>query len=202
VKNIYVAVRKPGPVRGRKPTFPFILFVGNLKPHKNLTRLLQAFSLLKQEKTRKDLKLIIVGQKEFRGTEVGLDESSFTDVVFPGYIDDSELALYMKHASCLAMVSLYEGFGLPPLEALHFKTPVVASDIPVFREVLGKSAVFCNPRDPESIKDALVHVLGKKKQGSAVWEKNVKKNLERFSYSAFKKRLHVVLAEVLKADNV
>ena len=115
---------------------PYLLYVGNVKPHKNLINLVKAFELIK-EKIPHDL--IIVGKKE--GFITGdsnilkLTEKMSDRVIFTGYIDDDLLKQYYKQADLFVFPSLYEGFGLPPLEALATGTIVICSDIPILREI-------------------------------------------------------------------
>ncbi len=107
-----------------------IVFVGNVKPHKGLTTLLSAFSELGGE-----TKLKIIGEKDTFLTGLQLDESAYKNVVFTGKLSDEELFFEIARSKYLVLPSKYEGFGLPPLEALVLGTQPIVSDIPVFREV-------------------------------------------------------------------
>ncbi len=116
----------------------YILFVGNIKKHKGLTTLLDAFKLVLEQNI--DTKLLIVGNSEnFRtgDTEIWNKISSFpkNKVIFTGRISDSDLKETYAKAKVLVQPSLYEGFGMPPLEALNLGTDVILSDIPVFKEI-------------------------------------------------------------------
>lgn len=106
-----------------------IVFVGNVKPHKGLDRLLGAF-----EKT-KGLKLRIIGEKDNFLTGLKLDTAKYDNVEFTGRMDDEELFGEIRTAKYLVLPSRYEGFGIPPLEALCLGTQPIVSDIEVFREV-------------------------------------------------------------------
>lgn len=115
-----------------------IVYVGNVKPHKGLKTLLAAFSRLEGE-----MKLKIIGEKEHFLTGLDLDESAYRNVEFTGRLTDEELLPAIARAKYLVLPSVYEGFGLPPLEALVLGTQPIVSDIPVFREVYeGLSVVF------------------------------------------------------------
>ena len=107
-----------------------IVFVGNVKPHKGLTTLLSAFSELGGE-----TKLKIIGEKDTFLTGLQLDESAYKNVVFTGKLSDEELFFEIARSKYLVLPAKYEGFGLPPLEALVLGTQPIVSDIPVFREV-------------------------------------------------------------------
>lgn len=116
-----------------------VVFVGNVKSHKGLTTLLSAFSKVE------GLELKIIGEKDNFLTGLKLDENSYKNVVFTGRISDEELFAEIKSAKFLIQPSKYEGFGLPPLEALCLGTQPIVSDIEVFREVYsGLPVVFFN----------------------------------------------------------
>lgn len=108
----------------------YIVFVGNVKPHKGLSTLLLAFSKLSDGTTLK-----IIGEKDKFLTGLELDESAYESVVFTGKMNDEALFAEIRNARYLVLPSKYEGFGLPPLEALVLGTQPIVSDIPVFREV-------------------------------------------------------------------
>lgn len=116
----------------------YIVYVGNIKKHKGLNTLIEAY----QDAKNKGLhsKLLIVGNKEnFRtsDTEVTKVLSQSDDITFTGWVPDSELARIIAEAKVLVQPSFYEGFGIPPLEALYLGTNVILSDIPVFKELYG-----------------------------------------------------------------
>lgn len=123
----------------------YIIFVGNIKKHKGLKILLEAFKLVKEQD--KNLKLVIVGnQNNFRTKDKEVielleDKKLNKDIVFTGYVDNKELKKLIAEARMLVQPSLYEGFGIPPLEALVLGTNVIVSDIEVFREVYNESEV-------------------------------------------------------------
>ena len=115
-----------------------IVYVGNVKPHKGLKTLLAAFSRLEGE-----TKLKIIGEQEHFLTGLDLDESAYRNVEFTGRLSDEELLPAIARAKYLVLPSVYEGFGLPPLEALVLGTQPIVSEIPVFREVYeGLPVVF------------------------------------------------------------
>ncbi len=107
-----------------------IVFVGNVKPHKGLKILLAAFSNVKDGSTLK-----IIGEKDHFLTGLELDESAYRNVIFTGKLENDALCSEIQQAKYLVLPSKYEGFGLPPLEALCLGTQPIVSDIPVFREV-------------------------------------------------------------------
>jgi glycosyltransferase involved in cell wall biosynthesis len=126
----------------------YVLFVGNREPRKNLPVLLEAMKRLPDAPP-----LVLVGPPGW-GPSVATD-----GVITPGYLTGTELAAAVAHASVFAFPSLYEGFGLPPLEALAAGTPVVCSDLPVLREVLGPHASYVPVGDADALAAALSAAL-------------------------------------------
>ena len=111
-----------------------LLFIGNIKKHKGLSILLEAFSLARQEGL--DYRLVIAGSREnFRSREADFSAANGDSVEFTGFLSDDKLAELLRETSLLVQPSLYEGFCLPPLEALISGTPVLISDIPAHREI-------------------------------------------------------------------
>lgn len=130
-----------------------IVYVGNVKPHKGLKTLIDAFHMLPKGMYQ----LKIIGEKE--GFLVGMKEEDLRsdDVIFTGRLDDEQLLHEIASASFLVQPSLYEGFGLPPLEALYLGTQPIISDIPVFKEIYGKlPVVFFKTGNAEDLQDAIM----------------------------------------------
>jgi len=137
----------------------FVLFVGSIEPRKNINRLLEAYALLPAD-VRRDNKLVLAGFRGWRNeATMELVRRMAHDVTFLGYLDVDHLALAYNAATVFAYPSLYEGFGLPPLEALACGCPVLASDIPPLREVCAHSAHFVPAEEPEAIAAALGNLL-------------------------------------------
>lgn len=139
----------------------FILFVGTIEPRKNVTRLIEAFANLLTCQLA-DLKLVIGGAKGWfyedvfaRAEELGLEGQ----VMFPGYIPASELPLWYNAAELFVYPSLYEGFGLPPLEAMACGTPVVTANTSSLPEVVGEAGLTVAPLDVEALAEAMRRVL-------------------------------------------
>lgn len=135
----------------------YFLAVGTLEPRKNLGTLIAAMRRVAPDH---DLPpLVLVGPKGW-GPALELDALPPGSVLLTDYVDDVTLRRLVAGARCLAFPSKYEGFGLPPLEALACGVPVVASDLPVTREVLGPHATFVQPGDVDALAEALVQTLG------------------------------------------
>ena len=131
---------------------PYLLYVGNVKPHKNLTRLLSAFESLLQTIPHD---LVIVGKKEgfITGDNTIAAQAMKLGkrIKFTGFFDDRRLEQYYAHAEALLMPSLYEGFGLPPLEAMACGCPVMVSNTASLPEVCADAAIYCDPYRVEDI---------------------------------------------------
>jgi glycosyltransferase involved in cell wall biosynthesis len=151
-------VRERYQIRGR-----YVLYVGNVKPHKNLDRLVRAFARLRRRPEYDDVKLLIIGQDENRyaGLRRTVEAAGVRqDVRLFGFVPDATLAALYRLATVFAFPSLYEGFGLPPLEAMACGTPVVTSRASALPEVVGDAAVLVEPNSVEDIADGLARVLG------------------------------------------
>ena len=146
--------------------YPFLLYAGNIRPHKNVIRIIEAFSALKTELEKEgrlhDLKLIIIGDElsqhpDLRRTVVRSGVTN--DVRFLGFLPIDVLRIFYDTAKMFVFPSLYEGFGLPPLEAMAHGTPVVTSNTSSLPEVVGNAAVLVNPENVFDIMRALHRVL-------------------------------------------
>ena len=139
----------------------FVLYVGNIKPHKNLVRLIEAFSRAAAQR-HDDLKLLIIGDEisKLPALRRAVHRHKLHKYVrFLGYVTDDTLAVLYRLASVFVFPSLYEGFGLPPLEAMASGTPVVTSNVSSLPEVTGDAAVLVDPYDVDSIADGMRRVL-------------------------------------------
>lgn len=136
----------------------FILYVGTLQPRKNIPFLIEAFARLK--KRLPEAKLVLVGNRKAHHVDMRLDEAigrthTGEDIIFPGFVDQEDLPAVIRSASVFAFPSLYEGFGIPLLEAMSQNVPVAASDIPCLREVGGEAAAYFDPADLASCEEKL-----------------------------------------------
>jgi glycosyltransferase involved in cell wall biosynthesis len=139
----------------------YVLNVGTLEPRKNLPRLFEAFRLLK-DRHRIPHKLVVAGPRGWKDEEIfqSVRRLNLTDaVVFTGYIPDDTLNLFYSHATLLVYPSLYEGFGLPPLEAMAAGCPVAVSKTSSLPEVVGQAGVYFDPLEVEEIAQAIYRIL-------------------------------------------
>ena len=140
----------------------FVLYVGNVKPHKNLERLLDAFHLLHQMPGLEAVKLVMIGDEISRHSRLRRAVHRYNlhkYVRFLGFLPDEMLAVVYRLASVFVFPSLYEGFGLPPLEAMASGTPVVTSNVSSLPEVVGDAALLVDPTSAEEIADAMRRIL-------------------------------------------
>ena len=174
------------------PLGNYILFVGSIEPRKNLLGLLKAYLLL-PEYVKKDFQLLLIGYKGWGNQEIveRMDQLKGR-VHYLGYLNNEELANLYRGASCLVFPSFYEGFGLPPLEAMACGCPAVVSGVASLPEVCGDAAYYVNPYDVESIAEGMYKVLtdedlrrsliekGLERAKLFSWEKCAKEHLEVF----------------------
>jgi glycosyltransferase involved in cell wall biosynthesis len=139
---------------------PYILSVGTLEPRKNIVGLLKAYAQLRKAGVRN--RLVVVGMKGWKFSPIFdlVRELSLDDhVVFPGYVSDDDLPDFYNGAEVFVYPSFYEGFGLPPLEAMSCGIPVVVSDTTSLPEVVGQAGVLVDPARPQDIAAAVLDLL-------------------------------------------
>jgi glycosyltransferase involved in cell wall biosynthesis len=140
------------------PAKPYVLYVGSLEPRKNLPRLLTAWTLVQRK--CQDMQLVIAGlnkggSKVFSAVPIDKIPSG---VFFTGFVEDADLPALYSGATIFVYPSLYEGFGLPPAEAMACGTPVITSKGTSLSEVVGSAALLVDPKSAESIADAILRV--------------------------------------------
>jgi glycosyltransferase involved in cell wall biosynthesis len=140
---------------------PFVLYVGNIRPHKNIERLIEAFALVRTGPLA-NTKLLIIGDEISKYPTLRRAVHSgklHKHVRFLGFVGGDTLAALYRLATVFAFPSLYEGFGLPPLEAMASGTPVVTSNVSSLPEVVGDAAILVDPREPTAIAHGLRRAL-------------------------------------------
>jgi glycosyltransferase involved in cell wall biosynthesis len=151
-------------------TGDYLIFAGTQEPRKNLDRLIQAFALLGDL----DLQLVIAGPEGWGSADLPALARKLRiqdRVLFPGYLGDSELASLTAGARAFVFPTLYEGFGLPPLEAMAAGVPVVAGRGGALPEVLGEAPFWCDPLDVQSIAPAIEQAVTDEPARAAAIEK-------------------------------
>jgi len=177
---------------------PYFLFVGTLEPRKNLIRLLTAYSRL-PETVKERAMLVITGGKgwggiNLRDTVTGLGLARH--VRLPGYVDEPTLNTLYAHALFLAMPSLYDGFGLPIVEAMAHGVPVLTSDNSSMPEVAGEAGLFVDALSIDSIADGLGQLLGNEDLRDKL-AANARSNAARFNWNEAAQQLITVFKEAI-----
>ena len=162
--------------RGKiKQLKPYILYVGSAHSHKNLENLILATKRLAEK--QKNIKLVLIGNDDFFYPRLKkfVHRNKLTDqVIFVGFVPNSDLAAWYQSAICFATASNMEGFGIPPLEAMSVGCPVIVSNIPVFREIYGNAAVYFNQNDPKDIAKTISTTIADQKFVRNMIEKGYK----------------------------
>jgi len=182
----------------------YILSVGTIQPRKNYERLIEAFSLfLKQNKQKFGvIDLVIVGKKGWLYEEIlnapkkyGIEKQ----VKFLDFVPDSDLPGLYKHALCFALPSLYEGFGLPVLEAMAEGCPVVVSSVSSLPEIAGKAGIYVTPEDVQSITTGLLTAVRQRNllQGKYRIKKGIEQ-VKKFTWEAAAKQTLEILERIGK----
>lgn len=160
----------------------FLLFVGSMDPRKNLATLISAFRLKKTP----GVKLKVVGGKDpnFNYSDI---TTTLPDVEFLGRVDDYTLFQLYSNAIAFVFPSIYEGFGLPPLEAMHRGCPVIGSDIEVLHEIYGKSMLYFDPTNEISIANAIDVICNSEEIRTELIE-NSKESVKKYTFGASSER--------------
>ena len=180
----------------------YILYVGTLQPRKNIVRLIEAFELVSKRQTangKRLLQLVIVGKKGWlydtifaKVKDLGIEDR----VIFTGFVPDEELPVLYAHATCFCLVSLYEGFGFPVLEAMKEGTPVVASNVSSLPELVADAGILVNPEDVTDIAHGIIDVLKMKDEDRMKLITRGKKQAAKFTWGKTARETLNVLEEV------
>lgn len=163
---------------------PYLLYVGNAYPHKNLEGLVEVFSRIIIKNP--NIQLVLVSKddyfykriKDYAKSLKLYGEGSNSQIVFPGYVTDEELKVLYKNALLYVFPSFYEGFGLPPLEAMANGCPIVSSNQTSLPEILGQAALYFNPNDQKDMEEKIESLLK---------DENLRRNLINQGYEQIKK---------------
>jgi glycosyltransferase involved in cell wall biosynthesis len=175
----------------------FVLYAGNVKPHKNLERLIQAFDLVRKQGLD-HLKLVLIGDdiSKYTALRRAVHQHNLHKYVrFLGYMPEETLAVMYRLAGVFVFPSLYEGFGLPPLEAMASGTPVVTSNVSSMPEVAADAAVLVDPYDPQAIADGIYRVLTDERLRRDLVHKGIAR-AGMFSWEQSVRRVRAIYGEV------
>ncbi len=180
-------------------TQPFLLYTGVWRDHKNLPRLIHAFHILREERNL-NLQLVITGKEDpfYPEVKTTVRQLKLDDhVVFPGLVPEEELVHLYNGAKIFVFPSLYEGFGLPPLEAMRCATPVAASTTSSVPEICGEAALYFNPLSPEDIADKIELLYKDTDLEIQLIEKGIL-HIEKFSWEKMAKETWGLMLSTLK----
>jgi glycosyltransferase involved in cell wall biosynthesis len=180
----------------------FVLYAGNVKPHKNLARVIEAFNVVRKRGLDR-LKLVLIGDEISKYAELrrAVHRHQLHQYVrFLGYLPEDTLAVLYRLAGVFVFPSLYEGFGLPPLEAMASGTPVVTSNVSSMPEVAGDAAVLVDPYDPTAIANGLYRVLTDKTLQATLRQKGIAR-AHAFSWEDSVRRVRRIYGEVASSGS-
>ena len=183
-------------------TRPYFLFVGTLEPRKNLTRLLSAYSQLPEE-VKDQAMLVIAGGKGWGGIDINniVNKMELNNhVCVTGYVDEEMLVTLYANALFLAMPSLYEGFGLPLLEAMVHGVPALTANNSSMPEVAGDAGLLVDAQDVSSVKEGLNQLISNKGLRSK-FAANAKSNAARFNWDDSARKLITVFEKAISVRN-
>jgi alpha-1,3-rhamnosyl/mannosyltransferase len=186
-------VRERYQIHGR-----FVLFAGNVKPHKNLERLIRAFALVRERPGHEDLQLLLIGDdvSKYGALRRAVESTGLRqEVRFFGFVPPRTLAALYRMASVFAFPSLYEGFGLPPLEAMSCGTAVVTSRMSSLPEVVDEAALLVDPYRVEDIANGIAAVL----DNDELRERLIKRGRARAQAFSWERSVRAIHAGYLKA---
>ncbi|MDE2589538.1 MAG: glycosyltransferase family 4 protein [Patescibacteria group bacterium] len=174
----------------------YILFVGTIQPRKNIGRLIDGFAAV--AKKHKDVDLVIVGKKGWMYEPILAEPAKMgieNRVHFLDFVNDAELAGLYTNAICYCLPSLYEGFGLPILEAMQYECPVIASNVSSLPEAGGDACLYVDPERPTDIAQKIVELIEKPALRKKLKEKGLE-HIKKFSWTKAAAQTLVVLEEL------
>ncbi|MEK7570706.1 MAG: glycosyltransferase family 1 protein [Patescibacteria group bacterium] len=173
----------------------FVLFVGTLQPRKNIARLIEAFAKVPK---KDDLQLVIVGKKGWLYEDILAAPQKYgveKEVKFLHFVPDDELNILYAHARCYVLPSLYEGFGLPVLEAMSHNCPVITSNVSSMPEAGGDAALYVDPKDVDDIAKKIEKLVTDNALRKTLIEKG-REQIKKFSWEKTARQTLFVLEEV------
>jgi glycosyltransferase involved in cell wall biosynthesis len=169
---------------------PYIIYIGNVYPHKNPERLVLAFKKL--QKLGNDLSLVFVGGEDyfFKRLKRFVSENKVKNIVFAGFVPDDKLDILIRNARAYVRPSLYEGFELPPLEAMSKGVPVLSSDHECALEILGDSALYFDGKNIDAISSSVLKIS----TDEELRQQLIAKGYEQIKKYSWKKMAHETLS--------
>jgi len=180
----------------------YFLYIGTLQPKKNIEGLIKAFNILNTKYKIQNTKLIIAGKKGWHYEKIFelVKQLQFEDkVVFTGFVSEEDKPYLLAGAIAFVFPSFYEGFGIPVLEAMSLKVPVITSGEGSLPEVGGEAAIYCNPYEVDSIAGAMEKIINLKEKGR---NEIISKGLEQINKFSWEKCAKKVLEALEKTKDV
>lgn len=177
-------------------TGPYLFYVGNIEPRKNLARLIGAYAQLKREKGIPH-QLVLAGGKGWGNEEIHQTASGVEGVLFTGYLTEAEKATLYQNAEAFVFPSLYEGFGIPPLEAMSYGCPVVCANAASLPEVVGDAAELVDPLSEVDIARGIWRVLSDRERAAELVRRGYKQ-IKEYTWDASAEKLRQVCKAVLE----
>ena len=174
---------------------PYFFYVGRLERKKNTPTLINAFAIFKENNDDAKEKLVLAGDASF-----GFDEAKYiieeygldAEIIIPGWVEEEDLPYIYSGAKTFIFPSKYEGFGIPIIQAMACGVPVVASNIPVLKEIAGEAAIFFDPNDKKNMAKVMTEVANNKE----LREKLIKNGYKRVKDFSWEKSAEVTLKEI------
>lgn len=177
---------------------PYLLYIGTIEPRKNLVRLIQAFNRLKREENIPH-QLVLAGGKSWANEEIYRTVAGAEAMVFTGYLTEGEKNSLYQNAAVFVFPSLYEGFGIPPLEAMSFGCPVMCANTSSLPEVVGDAAELVDPLDETGIAQGIWNVLSDPARAEELRQHGYAR-AKKYTWTASADRLTDVCKAVLGAS--
>ncbi|MDH4330193.1 MAG: glycosyltransferase family 4 protein [Candidatus Moranbacteria bacterium] len=176
---------------------PYVLYVGNAYPHKNLERLIECF--LDINRKNENLHLVLVGKKDYfyEKLERLREKLNVKNVIFAGFIPDKDLGVVYENAKLYVFPSLYEGFGLPPLEAMNRGVPVVSSSHLCMKEILGDAAYYFDGRNEKEMSRAILKASGDDELREELQKKG-RKQVSLYSWKKMAQKTYEIYQKFLR----
>lgn len=176
---------------------PYLLYVGNAYPHKNLERLVGAFEQILKKNS--DMQLVLVGKEDFFYARLKehVRNKNFQGILFLGFVPDQDLDALYRCSEMYVFPSLYEGFGLPPLESMARGAAVVSSDHACMKEILGDAAFYIDAKDPGKITQGILQVLDDENLKQKLIQKGYEQ-IKKYSWNKMAKETLQIYSKVIK----
>lgn len=179
----------------------YILYMGTLEPRKNIDSIIEAFALIKKQKDFDNIKLVIAGKKGWLFEDIFnlVDKLNLKDhVIFTDYVDETDKPIIYNMAKLFVFPSLYEGFGIPVLEAMASSVPVIASNVSSLPEVAGNAVILVNPKDIEGIAKNIIKILSDDDLKNELVRKG-HIQAQKFTWEASAEKLYNIYKEIMKS---